>query len=510
MIPLSNSEFRFKNIKDSVHLSNFNILSRYLRDNGYMVKIFDFLYMESANYEIEASRYKQFSPDIVIISAIFRLEDLAFYRQFEHVNDKKPIVICCGVGALDYRLAFERMEFLDYVVPVNDEHVIYNLLLQLSNGISVSKLEGVAYKMDSGICFTRPDTCDLDAIFDVQNPEDYISKEDASMAYIIASRGCWYKKCTFCTVGSTSALYLKKGWFDRIIHNVVQEILTLYGMNINKFHFLDTEFIGPGKYGQERAMEFASEIIDSGISIQFIIDCRIENVQYETFAALKKAGLVRVFLGIESGCQKTLDRLRKGQSIYEIKNALDILNTLGLDYKVGSILAVPDSTLEDIKVSLDFFTTHRLYKVMGVVGVGSIFHQLHLHGGTEDYISYTSFMNMADRAGSEIPATYYNREVQFFINGAEQLQKSITRKYHESVDSQRDVDETIRYTYRSYQNALRMLSFSILKSIIAFVEQNCGSDIRENQCNAMIEAELRKFDDYWERRISKLKKEVKL
>lgn len=510
MVPFSHSEFRFKNIKDSVHLSNFNILSGYLKNNYYTVEIFDFLYDESANYESEAIKYKHYSPDIVIISAIFCLEDLDFYRQFEHINDKKTIVICCGVGVLDYRLALERMDFIDYIVPVNDEHIIYTLLHHLKHNLPIRAVEGVAYKEEGSIRFTSPDTCDLDAIFDVQKLEDYISKEDTSMAYIVASRGCWYKKCTFCTIGAASALYRRKSWFDRDIHRVIQEIQSLYKLNINKYHFLDTEFIGPGKHGQERTMEFARVIIASGIKIKFIIDSRVENVQYETFETLKKAGLVRVFLGIESGCQKTLDRLRKGQKIDEIKNALDILNELKLDYKIGSILAAPDSDLTDIKESLDFFTAQRLYKVMGVVGVGSIFHQLHLHGGTDDYIGYTSHIKMFGKAGSEIPTTYYNSEVQFFIDCAEQLQKRVIKRYHESTVGQKAEDESFRYIYRSYQNALRVLSFSILKSIIAFIESTSDFGNKEAQCDEMIEAELKKFDDYWERRISKFEKEVRL
>ena len=319
VIPYSESEFRYKNIKDSIQFTYFNILSCYLKNKGMNVRVFDFLFDESANMSAEKQRYENFLPDVVIVSAAFCLEDFHFFNR--HIRTgAETTIIGCGVGVLDYSMALNRLPYVDYVVPVQDEPVIHKLLQFISGAGEIPN--GVAYRKDNSIHFESIKDYDIDEVYDCQDVMAYVSKEDPKMAYIVASKGCWYGKCSFCTVAGTAHFYRKNGWFCRNIDSVIKEILELFQKGIIRFHFMDTEFIGPGKVGLTRAKRFAKSIIDSKVEIQFIIDARIDNIDEGLFSMLKEAGLQRVFLGIESGCQKTIDRFNKKQTIQQIDKAI--------------------------------------------------------------------------------------------------------------------------------------------------------------------------------------------
>ena len=497
VIPYSESKFRYKNIKDSIQFTYFNILSCYLKSKGLNVQVFDFLFDESANMAIEKQRYESYLPNVVIVNTAFCLEDFHFYDQ--HIRTgAENVIIGCGVGVLDYSMALNRLPYVDYVVPVQDEPVIYKLI-QFISGVGELP-NGVAYRKYNTIYFENIKDYDIDEVYDCQDIMTYISKEDPKMAYIVASKGCWYGQCSFCTVAGAASFYKKNGWFCRNIDNVVKEILNLFQKGTVRFHFMDTEFIGPGKIGLKRVERFAKSIIDSQVKIQFIIDARVDNIDEYLFSMLKKAGLQRAFLGIESGCQKTVDRFNKKQTIQQIDKAIKILNDLNIDYKVGSMFAAPDTNLDEIKESLNYFMKKRLYKVMGIVGVGSVFHQLHLHAGTADYTFYEQHLNKKDQLESEIPVKYFNADVEFFFNYLERIHDQVKKRYYTiSCERQADATQDKREIYIKWQNALRILSFNILNNIIVILQTENKGEI-ELLCEKCIQDSLSNFDKYWAKR----------
>ena len=161
------------------------------------------------------------------------------------------------------------------------------------------------------------------------------------------------------------------------------------------------------------------------------------------------------------------------------------------------MLAAPDTNLDEIKESLNYFMKQRLYKVMGIVGVGSVFHQLHLHAGTSDYTFYEQHLNKKDQLDSEIPVKYFNADVELFFNYLEQVHDQVKKRYY-AIGQQADIDQNKREIYIKWQNALRILSFTILNNIIAILRIE-KVEI-EAQCEKCIQDSLSNFDRYWEKR----------
>jgi hypothetical protein len=90
------------------------------------------------------------------------------------------------------------------------------------------------------------------------------------------------------------------------------------------------------------------------LKIAFTIKCRADDVEIALFTQLKELGLLRVYIGIESGCQRSLDLLNKGITVDGALGALRTLNELGIVADFYSLLFHPWSTLADIESELQF------------------------------------------------------------------------------------------------------------------------------------------------------------
>lgn len=173
------------------------------------------------------------------------------------------------------------------------------------------------------------------------------------MAAVISSRGC-YGACTFCSIHAFYQLSSGKPWRARRPENVADEIEFLvreYG--IERIHFLDDEFVGPGDMGKERAWTLAEEIQRRNLGIAFNIICRPDVLDGELFKKLKSVGLDCVDIGIESWVPRQLALYGKKISVEQNLSALSFLNSLGLKYRLYVIPIDPYLTVTELLENLN-------------------------------------------------------------------------------------------------------------------------------------------------------------
>ena len=117
-----------------------------------------------------------------------------------------------------------------------------------------------------------------------------------------ASRGCYWKKCTFCDH------YFGQTYNIKDIDHLIDEIKNLkqkYG--IENIEFTD-EAMTP-----EFLKNFSRKIIDSGLKINWYCDLRLEDsLSQETFDLAFKAGLKMILWGFESGSRRIMELINKG------------------------------------------------------------------------------------------------------------------------------------------------------------------------------------------------------
>ena len=190
-----------------------------------------------------------------------------------------------------------------------------------------------------------------------------------------ASRGC-YHACALCLA---SSFYRAGGraYRQRSMSNLAEEMEALYRRGARLFLFDDEQFLPPRRARAARVAALDEELQRRGMEIAFTIKSRADDVEEALFRQLQAMGLLRVYLGIESGCQATLDTLDKGTTVAQNVAALTLLDALGIVADFNCLIIQPWSTLETIRAEVDF-----LEEVLSLVPTPFTFHQVGCYAGT--------------------------------------------------------------------------------------------------------------------------------
>ena len=95
-------------------------------------------------------------------------------------------------------------------------------------------------------------------------------------------------------------------------------------------------------------------MIKEKIDLPWTCLARVDTVDKQTLRLMKKAGCWQILYGIESGDQEVLDRLQKGITIEEIKEALKMTHEVGIKSKGFFILGTPFETKATAERTIEF------------------------------------------------------------------------------------------------------------------------------------------------------------
>jgi radical SAM superfamily enzyme YgiQ (UPF0313 family) len=172
-------------------------------------------------------------------------------------------------------------------------------------------------------------------------------------ATVQSSRGC-YHTCAMCLPCAFYRTAPGGGYRLRGIPELVDEIEALYRRGSQLFLFDDEQFLPPQNARSERVEAFAQELAARRLEIAFTIKCRPDDVEAGLLGRLRAIGLLRIYVGIESGCQATLDLLGKGVTVRRNLEALATLDRLGLVADFFCLMFHPWSTLNTIRAEIAF------------------------------------------------------------------------------------------------------------------------------------------------------------
>lgn len=233
------------------------------------------------------------------------------------------------------------------------EHTLLTLIERLKRGQSVDNVAGLAVAGQQHVSSVRPILiADLDWL--PLPARDYLplARKLGLPCTVSASRGCSYGKCQFCSVAT---FYQARGWPTyrfRSASSVVNELSDLQTEHgVSFVFFVDDDFLGRGLIETGRLV---SEIQAHKLNLNFAINCRADDVQFDLFSRLREAGLVAAYIGIESGVQSALDRYHKGVSADQSLRAAEILRDLDIKLIPSIIMFDPFTTLEEIKANIGF------------------------------------------------------------------------------------------------------------------------------------------------------------
>ena len=242
---------------------------------------------------------------------------------------------------------------IDFLSIGEGENTIVELLLALEKNKDLNSVDGIVFREKNKIIRTKPRSYveNLDSLdFPITNAprilKDFEKYPKEAFGYVFASRGCPYA-CTFC---ESKSMWTRKVRY-RSPENIVAELKEMKKLGINKVNFDDDTF-GVSKKNIKAMNDLMhSEIPDMTYTCETVVQlAKDENVVKD----MKKGGCTATFVGIESGNNEILKKIKKTQTTVECIQAMDNLRKHGIESHAFIMVGFPDETEETFKQTMDF------------------------------------------------------------------------------------------------------------------------------------------------------------
>lgn len=244
---------------------------------------------------------------------------------------------------------YELFSLFDSVILNEGETAITDLVNCLEKGLPLSNVPNLIYK--DGEQIIANDNMYVENIKELLTPDfdglpltKYFSPE--LMLPLYSSKGCYWRKCTFCSFCFTSGSKYRIRPEKKVIEDI-KKLKNKY--NCSSFVFVD-DAISPA------CMEnLADEILKSGESINWFSFARFEkNLDYDLCNKLSKAGCRVLTFGFESACDRVLKMIDKGTDVNTMREILKTSSKAGIVNYVSLIFGFPSETIDETKETIQF------------------------------------------------------------------------------------------------------------------------------------------------------------
>lgn len=193
--------------------------------------------------------------------------------------------------------------------------------------------------------------CDYDYIASVWSEFDYYLQENDFYIGVQTKRGCPHN-CCYCVYTVVEGKQVRINPADE----VVKEMRQLYDRGIRNFWFTDAQFI-PAKKFIPDAIELLQKILDSGMKdIHWASYIRADNLTPELCELMAKTGMNYFEIGITSGSQELVRKMRMGYNLRTVLQNCRDLKTAGFNdlVSVNYSFNVIDETYETIRQTIAY------------------------------------------------------------------------------------------------------------------------------------------------------------
>lgn len=262
---------------------------------------------------------------------------------------------------------------IDTVVVGEGEETLKELVDTLKRGGNLAKVAGIVYRSLTGEILHTPSRHLIQNLDQLPFPaRDYltVSYQKYHHALVYSSRGC-YHKCSFCQIAQFYRLTSGGPYRTRSAKNIANEVeLLVNQMGVRSIFFVDDEFITESKRRHQVIQELIQEIHNRQIKISFSIQYRVDTGSDEALlTALKEVGLRTVFIGVESGVERVLQRFDKGIDKIEIQKSLEIVDKLHFNHNIGYILYNPGTTFEELQQTVSYLLSPEGPTILKLIGM---------------------------------------------------------------------------------------------------------------------------------------------
>jgi radical SAM superfamily enzyme YgiQ (UPF0313 family) len=324
---------------------------------GAEVKIIDCA--TGVSYEKVFKMLKEEFPDVIGITsttpAFVNAKKVASF-----VRRELPRVKTIIGGAQVSALPHETMEtsLFDIGVLGEGELTIEKLFKNYENNDfkELDKINGIVYVNENGVqqnknqeFINNLDSIPLPARHLLPHPICYqptpASCRRVPYAVMITSRGC-PAQCTFCDRKIFGESYRMRSTANLFAE--IEEVVSEYG--VREVRFFDDTFTVKKK----RVYEICDEFERRKLNVIWTCLTKVVNVDGPMLKRMRKAGCWQVLYGLESGDDRMLKLLRKGNTVEKNKRAIRLAKEAGLEVRGDFIVGTPGETWVSLEKTVQF------------------------------------------------------------------------------------------------------------------------------------------------------------
>lgn len=217
--------------------------------------------------------------------------------------------------------------------------------------------------------------------------------------YIYGSRGCPYP-CTFCLWPQT----MLKGNYRMRAGEEIAWVLEHYPQT-RSFFFDDDTF----NLGRERCLRFADEMDRRKLRVPWGMNARADNWDRDLMKRLVGTGLFTIRVGVESGDPEVLARTKKGITLDQVRNTLEMAHSLGVRNHVSFIIGLPGETETSVDNTIRFIKSVPVHSVQFSVAIPfpgtALYQEVEARGRltTHDWPKFNGFDHVVVRTDEMSP-----------------------------------------------------------------------------------------------------------
>ncbi len=256
---------------------------------------------------------------------------------------------------------------MDSFIVFEGEHALLELVKQVGGKKDFKKVPNLVYRENGVTKVNEPFYSeDLNALptpdFDGFPLHLYLAP--APVLPLQTSRGCYYRKCTFCN------LHLDHRNFRlRKTDLIMEDIRTLSQKYHTKNFFFTDESVPINKL-----REISQKLLENRWDIKWMGGVRFENaLDGDLLEKMSRSGCQKLVFGLESYNQRILDLMKKGIKTGVVDKILDGCLEAGIAFHLYTIVGFPTETKEEALETLEFVLKNEFLASQGYSCLPSLF-----------------------------------------------------------------------------------------------------------------------------------------
>ncbi|MCK9229749.1 MAG: B12-binding domain-containing radical SAM protein [Syntrophales bacterium] len=405
---------------------------------GADVRIFDYIVSQYSREKL-GRQLEEFNPRVVGATSV----TMNFHVAAGIIRDVKeiePSIMTIMGGphvSFDAVNTLERYPEVDLIVIGEGESTIANLMRVIEDGEDLSSVKGIAFRRGGDIVVTEPREL-IQNLDSLPLPARHLLPISRYQALgfpvsIITSRGC-PNSCIFCL----GRRMVGKRVRNRNALSVADEIETILGLGFSRINVADDLFTADAV----KVHAVCEEIFSRGLRFSWSAFSRVNTITREMLSIMRKAGCDAISFGIESGNKDMLKRIRKGITLEQAREAVQICKDEGVLAHASFMVGLPGETPETLEEtkrfaeSLDIFYGYHFFAPFPGTTVRDRLAMYDIEILTDDWSRYDA--NSAIVRTSALTADDMNRFVKDFETRLMGRMNDAIRRYREGIATEEE------------------------------------------------------------------------